>query len=139
MIDVGPHDKVFSVVKIANVVNSLDAEGISAQDALADVGVTKSELISPATRVSQFQVIQCYRNAIRLTADPYFAYHTGLRFHVSSYGMYGFAILSSTNFRQTMRFAVKYHELATPPVRDRVPRARQFRGMDDRSDAGPRH
>ena len=28
--------------------------------------------------------------------------------------MYGFAILSSTNFRQTMRFIRRYHDLATP-------------------------
>ena len=31
--------------------------------------------------------------------------------------MYGFAILSSMNFRETMHFAVKYHELATPLVK----------------------
>jgi AraC-like DNA-binding protein len=31
--------------------------------------------------------------------------------------MYGFAILSSTNFRKTMQFVVKYHHLATPIVR----------------------
>jgi hypothetical protein len=30
--------------------------------------------------------------------------------------MYGFAILSSINYRQTMKFAVKYQELATPLV-----------------------
>src|SRR5258705_11142209 len=30
--------------------------------------------------------------------------------------MYGFAILSSINYRQTMKFAVKYHQLATPLV-----------------------
>lgn len=28
--------------------------------------------------------------------------------------MYGFAILSSTNFRQTIRFSERYHQLATP-------------------------
>src|SRR5258707_7871741 len=28
--------------------------------------------------------------------------------------MYGFAILSSMNYRQTMQFAEKYHQLATP-------------------------
>jgi AraC-like DNA-binding protein len=36
--------------------------------------------------------------------------------HVSSYGMYGFAILSSTSFRQTMRFVEKYHQLSAPLV-----------------------
>ena len=38
------------------------------------------------------------------------------RFHVSTYGMYGFAILSSTDFRRTMAFAVEYHQLAAPLV-----------------------
>src|ERR1700732_3985331 len=41
---------------------------------------------------------------------------SGLRFHVSTYGMYGFAILSSTDFRRTMAFAVEYHQLAAPLV-----------------------
>ena len=51
---------------------------------------------------------------MRLAPEPGFAYRAGLRFHPSTYGMYGFAILSSTNFRQTMRFAERYHQLATP-------------------------
>jgi AraC-like DNA-binding protein len=33
---------------------------------------------------------------------------------VTAYGLYGFAILSSVNYRQTMRFAMNYHQLATP-------------------------
>src|ERR1700678_2254331 len=45
-----------------------------------------------------------------------FAFHAGQRLHVSAYGMYGFAILSSMNFRQTMRFAMSYHQLAAPLV-----------------------
>ena len=67
--------------------------------------------------VSVNQVIECYRNAIRLSRAPHFAFETGLKTHVSSYGMYGFAILSSMNFRETMQFAVKYHQLATPVVK----------------------
>ena len=62
------------------------------------------------------EVIQSYCNAIRLSRNPHFAYQTGLRFHVSTYGMYGFAILSSTDFRRTMAFAVQYHQVAAPFV-----------------------
>lgn len=36
--------------------------------------------------------------------------------HVSAYGMYGFAILSSADFRKTMSFCERYHVLATPLV-----------------------
>ena len=108
MIAPGPDDKVYPPLKIATVLEALAAEDVSPDDALVGVSISKDAVGSPATRVSINQVIECYRNADRLTRDPRFAYHTGLRFHVSTYGMYGFAILSSTNFRQTMNFAVKY-------------------------------
>ncbi len=114
MIRAGPNEKVYPVVKISTIVNALQAEGIVPAKALESVALSKRDLISPATRVSLNQVIRCYRNALRLSADPNFAYSTGLRFHVSTYGMYGFAILSSTNFRQAARFAERYQQLATP-------------------------
>ena len=33
---------------------------------------------------------------------------------MSTFGLFGFAILTGTNFRQTVRVAAKYHELTTP-------------------------
>ena len=114
MITTGSDDKIYPVVKLAAVIDALAAEGISAEDALSGVRISKSAVSSPATRVSLNQVIECYRNADQRSQDPHFAYHAGLQFHVATYGMYGFAILSSMNYRQTMDFAMKYHQLATP-------------------------
>ncbi len=116
MITVSLDEKVYPVVKIATIVNALSAEDIAPSDALNGVHLSKSALSSPDTRVSLNQAIECYRNAARLTRNPHFAYHAGLRFHVTSYGMYGFAILSSMNFRLSIQLAVKYHQLATPLV-----------------------
>jgi AraC-like DNA-binding protein len=114
MIEPGADDKIYPVVKLATILDALVAEGVSTQNALAGVRLSKSAISSPATRVSLNQVIECYRNADKLSNDPHFAYNAGLRLHVSGYGMYGFAILSSMNYRQTMHFAMKYHQLATP-------------------------
>jgi AraC-like DNA-binding protein len=114
MITTGSDDKIYPVVKLAAVIDALAAEGISAEDALSGVRISKSAVSLPATRVSLNQVIECYRNADQRSQDPHFAYHAGLQFHVATYGMYGFAILSSMNYRQTMHFAMKYHQLATP-------------------------
>lgn len=114
MIHAGPSEKVYPVSKLAIMLRSLQAEDVSLAQALDKLELSENDLTSPATRVSLNQLIQCCRNAIRLSADPDFAYHAGLRCHLSTYGMYGFAILSSTNFRQTMRFAERYHQLATP-------------------------
>ena len=110
----GPNEKIYPVVKLAAIVDLLAIEGVSATDALRGVDLSKSAISLPTTRISINQLIQCFRNASRLSRDPRFAYHAGLRFHVSTYGMYGFAILCSTDFRQTMHFASKYLQLATP-------------------------
>jgi AraC-like DNA-binding protein len=117
MIEIGWEERVYPAAKIAVVVEGLAAEGVSAAAALQGVGLSLDELRSPTTLVSVTQVVQVYRNALRLSRDPNFAFQSGLRTHVSSYGMYGFAILSSVNFRQTMHFAVHYHQLATPLVK----------------------
>ena len=114
MIPPGPDDKVYPVIKLAMIIDALAAEGIPARDALAGVHLSSEAISSPATRISLNQVIEGYRNADRLSHDPHFSYHAGLRFHLSAYGMYGFAILSSMDYRQTMQFAEKYHQLATP-------------------------
>src|SRR6478672_5678180 len=87
----GPEDKVYQVAKLAMVIDALAAEGISVEDALAGVGISRNATSSPATRVSLHQIIECYRNANKLTHDRHFAYNAGLRFHVTDYGMYGFA------------------------------------------------
>jgi len=117
MIDIGWEERVYPAAKIAVVVDGLAAEGVSVAAALQGTSIAPDELRSPTTLVSVNQVIGAYRNALRLSRDPNFAFLTGLGTHVASYGMYGFAILSSTDFRQTMQFAVRYHQLATPLVK----------------------
>jgi len=109
--------KIHPPVKIAKVVDALAAEGVPMNDALQGTQLTERQLRSSKTLVSVNQVIESYRNAMRLTRKPDFAFQTGLKSHVASYGMYGFAILSGINFRETMQFVVKYHHLATPLVR----------------------
>jgi AraC-like DNA-binding protein len=114
MVKIGTDEKIYPLVKIALVVDALKEAGVPPEEALHGSHVSLNELYSVAMRVSLNQVLKVYRNAVRLAPDPHFACLTGLRFHVSTYSMYGFAILSSTNFRQTIRIAMQYHQLATP-------------------------
>jgi AraC-like DNA-binding protein len=106
--------KIYSVAKIAVIVDLLADEGIPAEEALADVSLSREQLDSPATKVSAAQVLQSYRNAIKLSRNAQLAYRAGLKSCVSTYGIYGFSILSSPDFRETMAFAMAYHQLATP-------------------------
>jgi AraC-like DNA-binding protein len=112
--NIGPNDAVYPAAKIALMLDALAARGASIEDALRRVRLSKTALSSPATRVSLNRVIDCCCCAMEHSQDAHFAFHTGLRFHVAAYGMYGFAILSSVNYRETMQFAAKYHQLATP-------------------------
>jgi AraC-like DNA-binding protein len=111
-----PSAKLYPVVKISIVVDALVEEGVPMEQALADSGLTRAALESPGARVSLNQVIACYRQAMRLTRDPQFAFRTGLKFHLATYGLFGFAMLCSPSYRETLQFAVRYHRLATPVV-----------------------
>lgn len=110
----GPDKKAYPVAKIAIVTEALQETGVEPAQVLRGTGLDVKDLSSAATHVSIGQVLNVYSGAARIVRDPGFAFRTGLRFHVSAYGMYGFAILSSTDFRQTHKFAVQYHQLATP-------------------------
>ena len=116
MIEIGWEQEIYPAAKIAIVVDALAAEGVPAADALRGVQFRRTICACRRRRSSVNQVIQSYRSAARLSRNPHFAFEAGLKTHVSSYGAYGFAILSSTNFRETMRFVEKYHLLATPVV-----------------------
>ena len=112
----GPDDRIFPVNRIATIVSALQEEGIPASQALESLHLSEAELHSPRTRVSQNQVVQCYRNALRLSTDRFFAFRAGLRFHISGYGIYGFAMLCGMNQRQSIRAALRYHAFAEPLV-----------------------
>jgi AraC-like DNA-binding protein len=114
MVKAGSNERIYSAAKVAAIVEALAAEGVSAVAALEGVGVSLDTLNSPMTRVALDQIIECYHNAARLTRDPHFALRLGLKVHVADYGMYGFALLSGTDFRKSMKAAVTYHRLVAP-------------------------
>ncbi|HTO62135.1 MAG TPA: AraC family transcriptional regulator [Bradyrhizobium sp.] len=99
------------------IVGALADEGISPADVLQRIGLTEQRITSPNTRVSWGDMIQCCRTAIRLSRDPFFGYRAGLRVHVTTFGIYGFAILSSPDFRQATWLPAKYNELSMPLTR----------------------
>jgi AraC-like DNA-binding protein len=113
-IKVGFGEKLHSATKAAALIDALLEEGIPPAEALRGVHVRVDELHLPTTRISLNQMIEACRNAMRLSRDPYLAFSVGSSIHLSTYGMYGYAMLCSTDFRRTMEFAVRYHQLATP-------------------------
>jgi len=110
----GLDDKIHPVGKLAAIVAALAEDGVAIEEALRAVKLSPGALASPKTRVSINQILWLCREAMERAHDPFFAYRAGLRMRVSTFGLFGFAILTGTNFRQTIRVAAKYHELTTP-------------------------
>jgi AraC-like DNA-binding protein len=110
-----PDEKIWPATKPSALVHALSAEGvIPADDLLGGTQLTVSQLALADTRVSLNQIIEICRNGLRLSRGPLIGFRAGQRFHVSSCGVFGFALLCSTDIRQAMRFTQRYHPLATP-------------------------
>jgi AraC-like DNA-binding protein len=116
MIKPSASDRIYRPTKLVAVVDTLSEEGLSPKEVLHGVGVGVDELHAPDTRISLDQLLVACKNAIRLSRDPSLPFRIGSTIHVSAYGMYGYAILCSTDFRKTFHFCVKYHVLASPLV-----------------------
>lgn len=106
--------RVYTAQRITAVVATLTEDGVPAAQALAGSGLDEAALRAPATRVSSRQTATVYRNALRLAPDPTIALRAGARLHLTAYGIYGYALLSSPTSAEMAEIAVKYHAIAAP-------------------------
>jgi AraC-like DNA-binding protein len=114
VVHVGLNEKVHEPTKLAAVYDALVSQGFSAQEILRGIDVAPGQVHSPKTRISLKQLMAAYQNAIALSADRHLPYRIGTTIHLSTYGMYGYALLCCPDFRRAMEFAARYHALAAP-------------------------
>ena len=105
---------IYTPQRISAVVATLAEDGIGAAELLAGSNLEEPALLLPQTRVSYRQVATVFRNAERLAPDSAFALRAGSRMHVTAYGMYGYALLSSRTGAQGLDFSVKYRRVMGP-------------------------
>ena len=106
--------RIYPAHKVAALVGVLVENGVAVADALSGSGITENQLHSSATRISYRQTLTVFRNAMRLSPDPATALTAGKRMHVTAYGMYGYALLSSSTHADGVDFAVKHHRVMGP-------------------------
>jgi AraC-like DNA-binding protein len=111
---VGLSERIYETTKLAALFDMLLSQGHPASEILKNVNLPAKEVYSSKARISLRQLLTACNNAVRLSSDPHLAYRTGASIHISTYGMYGFAILCCPDFRRTMQFATRYHMLAAP-------------------------
>lgn len=109
-------ERVYAPYKIAAVVGALSETGIATAEALARTGLDAEDLRNPGLKTSIRQFMTVCRTGIALAPDGELPFRAGALMHVSSYGMYGYALLCCATLRDVSQLAVKFHRLATPTV-----------------------
>jgi AraC-like DNA-binding protein len=99
---------------IAAIVAELGAEGVATSISLKGTGITPSQLENHTTRVSYRQLDIVGRNALRLSNDPAIALRAGQRMHITAYGMYGYALMSSATPAEVREFSARYNRVVGP-------------------------
>ena len=111
-IDLEP--RVYTPHRIAAVVATLVADGVPVEAALAGSDLAPAALEAAETRISYRQIAAVFGNAVRLARDPTLAFRAGAHMHLTAYGMYGYALLSSPTLAAAVDFAVRYNRVMGP-------------------------
>jgi AraC-like DNA-binding protein len=112
----GYSDRIYPATELAPFMGLLGEAGVPPFDVLHVVGLNEADVESSHTLISVDQILTFYREIIERIADPTFAYRAGLRFHLTTYGMYGLAIMSSKTLRHAFDLAVKYRHLSSRTI-----------------------
>jgi len=102
---------------IALLVRAGQEEGLDAAALLAGTELGPADLVDPDTRTSTRQFVHACRNALELGASPALPFRIGAQVGLSSYGLYGYAMLTSASVRDALRFSVRYQGLVAPTWR----------------------
>lgn len=101
--------------------------GLTMDHCLRGTSLNATTLSDPATEITAEQELQLIRNLLAgLGPSPGLGLDAGLRYHLSTYGIWGFALLSSPTFRSAAEIAVRYLDLSYAFARYRL----ETRGRD---------
>ncbi|EXF91776.1 AraC family transcriptional regulator [Pseudomonas fluorescens HK44] len=103
------HSHLTTLNAVSLVLNAFKADGLSSEALLAGSGISAADLSRADTRITTNQEMQVCANAVALKRD--IGLELGRRMHVSSYGILGYALLTSDTFGDALRLALRYPAL----------------------------
>jgi AraC-like DNA-binding protein len=87
--------------------------GLTLEQCLAGSGIDVQTLDNPAAEILMDQELVLTRNVVsRLGGVPALGLEAGLRYSLSSFGIWGFALLASSTIRAALDVAMRYHALS---------------------------
>ncbi|MEL4168355.1 AraC family transcriptional regulator [Pseudomonas sp. ZS001] len=103
------HSHLTTLNAVSLVLDAFKHEGLPSEALLAGSGISAADLNRADTRITTNQEMQVCANAVALKRD--IGLDLGLRMHVSSYGMLGYALLTSATLGDALRLALRYPAL----------------------------
>jgi AraC-like DNA-binding protein len=101
-----------SVVSVAILVEFATENGMRVADCLNGSGITDTELADPAARIRPEQELRVVSNLLERLGDrPALGLRVGRRYHLTTHGIWAFAVISSPTVRHAWRTALRYMEL----------------------------
>jgi len=86
--------------------------GVPPQTTLAGTGLRLDDLREPGREVSGDQELQVLRNLQRACDDPALPVDAGRRYHLTTYGIWGFALASSPTVRDALAVGLRFVDLS---------------------------
>jgi AraC-like DNA-binding protein len=87
--------------------------GITVPDLLAGTGINRGALADPTAEVDADQELSVVRNLVEVLGDPPgLGLAVGTRYHVTTFGMLGFAFISSRTLLDAVNVALRYLDLS---------------------------
>ncbi|TXH04307.1 MAG: AraC family transcriptional regulator [Nevskiaceae bacterium] len=110
-----------SIVSVQILAQFAASHGMALEDCLRGTGIDAGALANPQTEILATQELQLVRNLVRAVGHkPGIGLDAGLQYHLSAYGIWGFALVTSPNFRSAAAIATQFLDLSYAFVRFRL-------------------
>ncbi|AUG10747.1 AraC family transcriptional regulator [Pseudomonas sp. S09G 359] len=103
------HSHLTTLNAVSLVLGAFKDQGLPSETLLEGSGICAADLSRADTRITTNQEMRVCANAVALQRD--IGLELGRRMHVSSYGMLGYALLTSATFGDALRLALRYPAL----------------------------
>ncbi|MFC6298706.1 helix-turn-helix domain-containing protein [Pseudomonas sp. CCM 7893] len=103
------HSHLTTLNAVSLILDTFKTEGVASEVLLAGSGICGADLSRADTCITTNQEMRVCTNAVALRRD--IGLELGQRMHVSSYGMLGYALLTSATFGDALRLALRYPAL----------------------------
>lgn len=101
-------DKIFSTAEILAAANVTGCDEQQLSQCLATGDLTLADLYNPQSRISLNQHVRIHAAFNRSANNPLLGLEVGKRLHLTSYGIVGFALLSSATLREALAVAEQF-------------------------------